>query len=225
MDYRDFKKWDLENKIPGLVNNFWMLHPQVILTGMSYWLHYNVDIKVPFKWNAVDFQCPYTKPPIVAPKGDHYKEMTMIEVILKRQEFIDSPPNKGRHTAGLKENIVKYPPKIVKLRKQVTTLSEQIERMEHGIISVNRHLKKLKTEGSNEDSIKNVYSILIAAKREAAQHKKERKECKIAIDSEFLSIQMSVDLAKQEYFNDSEAEKDAALVEAMLARFSTTTAT
>ena len=116
MDYREFKKWDLENKIPGLVNNFWMLHPQVILTGMSYWLHYNVDIKIPFKWNAVDFQCPYTKPPITAPKGDHYKEMTMIEVILKCQEFIDSPPNKGRHTAGLKENIVKYPPKIVKLR-------------------------------------------------------------------------------------------------------------
>jgi hypothetical protein len=119
MTYNEFKKWDLENNLPGLVNNFWMTHPQVIFMGMSYWLHYNVDIKVPFKWNAVDFQCPYTKPPIVAPKGNHYKEMTMIEVIEKCQEFIATPTKKGRNTASFKENAIKYPPKVVKLRKQV----------------------------------------------------------------------------------------------------------
>jgi hypothetical protein len=67
--------------------------------------------------------------------------------------------------------------------------------------------------------------MVIAAKREAAIHKKERKESNRAIDCEFQSIQMSVDLAKQEKMKQSEAEKDAAQVEAMLARFSTATTT
>jgi hypothetical protein len=90
MTYHEFKKWDLENSLQGLANQFWMMHPRVILMGMSYWLHYNVDIIILFKWNAGDFQCPYSRPPIVAPKGDHYKEMTMIQIIERYEEYFAS---------------------------------------------------------------------------------------------------------------------------------------
>jgi hypothetical protein len=61
-------------------------------------------------------------------------------------------------------------------------LSKQIEGMDYNISVANRHLNKLKSEGSSKIKIKNVYAMVIAAKREAAMHKKERKESNKAID-------------------------------------------
>jgi predicted lipase len=101
--------------------------------------------------------------------------------------------------------------------------------MDTNISAGDRHLKKLKNDGESDQEIPKIFSMLISAKREAALHKKERKkerkECNKAINYEFQSIQMSVDLAKHEKLIQSEGEKDAARVEAMLARFSSTTTT
>jgi hypothetical protein len=223
MTYQEFKKWDLENNIPGLINQFWMSHPKVIWKGMCYWLHYNVDIAVPYKWNAVDFTCPYNKPPAKANKNENYKEMTMIQVIEKCEEFIRSPVPNSRNSSSFKEYLEKDPPKVVKLRKKVASLLKQIERMDTNISAGERHLKNLRTEGANDEEVRQVFSMLLKAKQEAATHKKQRKESEKAILCEFQSIQMSVDLAKEEQSKQSGAEKDAAKVKVMLARFATTT--
>jgi len=151
MTYHEFKKWDLENNIPGLVNQFWMSHPKVIWTGMCFWLHYNIDIAVPYKWNAVDFTCPYTNPPATSNKNEKYKEMSMIQVIEKCEEFIKSPIPNSRNTSSFKEYQVKYPPKVVKLRKKVASLLKQIERMDTNIVSGERHLKTLRNDGANDE--------------------------------------------------------------------------
>jgi hypothetical protein len=225
MTYHEFKKWDLENNIPGLVNQFWMSHPKVIWMGMCYWLHYNIDIAVPYKWNAVDFTCPYTHPPATANKKENYKEMTMIQVIERCEEFIKSPIPNSRNTSSFKEYHVKHPPKVVKLRKKVESLSKQIERMDTNILSGERHLKNLKMENAKDEEIRQVFTMLLRAKQEAATHKKQRKESERTIHCEFQLIQMSVDLAKQEKVKQSEAEKDAAKVKVMLARFATTPST
>jgi hypothetical protein len=95
MTFLEFKRWDLENNLPGLVNQFWMMHPKVVWAGMYYWLHYNVGIKVPYKWNAVDFQCPYSMPPSVEQKGENYKEITMIQVI---ENVKNSCPTRSRNS-------------------------------------------------------------------------------------------------------------------------------
>jgi hypothetical protein len=97
--------------------------------------------------------------------------------------------------------------------------------MDTNILAGERLLKNLKMESAKDEEIRQVFSMLLRAKQEAATHMKQRKESKRTIHCEFQLIQMSVDLAKQEKLKQSEAEKDAAKVKVMLARSATTPST
>lgn len=206
MSYSDFKKWSLEHP-PKLVNQFWMEHPIVINAAMKHWIYSNMTVQISYKWNAVDYACDNRyaarKPKI----GEQYTDITMIQVVELCEEFIRHPKKRYNDLKG-DEKSVKYSPNIVKTKSDLVSAEEDVKTTTADVLAVDRHVKVSK-EGDPK-YLKKVRMLSCKGKRKLKELKEVRDTCKRNVLFAIETIEMAVNLKKEEAANKKQSIDDTA---------------
>ena len=215
MPFREFKTWDLENP-PKLVNQFWMEHPKVVNEAMKHWIYADVEVAVPYKWNAVDYVCDNRFKPREAKKGEKYKELSMLDVVELCEAFIIHPKKRHNNLKG-DEKSVKYSPNIVKARSDLVTALEKVKKMTADVLAVDRHIDNSKT--GDQAYLRKVKIMAAAGKRKLKKLKEARDTCEREIRFAIETIEMAVTLKKEAAANKKQSNDDAMRIKRLLANW------
>jgi hypothetical protein len=213
MPFHDFKNWDLEHP-PKLVSQFWMEHPKVVNEAMKHWIYTNIEVAIPYKWNAVDYVCNNRFKPREAKKGEKYKEMTMLDVVELCEAFIIHPKKRHNNLKG-DEKSVKYSPNIVKARNDLVKALEKVKKMTADVLAVDRHIEDSKD--GNDTYLRKVKIMAANGKRKLKKLKEARDTCEREIRFAIETIEMAVTLKKEAAANKKQSNDDAMRIKRLFA--------
>ena len=208
MSFYLFKKWDLEHP-PKLVSQFWMEHPKVVVEAMKHWIYADITVPIPYRWNAVDYSCTnMCKEPRKAKKGEHYIEMTMIQVVDLCEAFIRHPRTREHKKFSGDEKYVKYSPIIVKSKSELVAAELQVKKTTADVLSVDRAAKE--AEGGDPNYLKKIRLLACKGKRKLVKLKQIRDNCSRNLRFAVETIQTSVTLAAEKATNEKQSVNDKA---------------